>query len=339
MTSDSVTNETDLLRDALSARLAKVTASEVWPALGEMGLHGLTLGEGEGGAGADLSTAAAAAGVLGDLCLPAPLIEAHIAARLLSGVAGEAAARVRGALVAGERIGLIGLESRLNDEVRIADEKLTGTARLVIDGDGASQFILIDQKTSALWLLAREAATSITAYPTLDGRMAADMTFDSVPAEALGGDAARIAQARDEAIALIASEAAGLMTSLVRQTADYARQREQFGQAIGSFQVVQHRIVDMQIAARRAGAIARAAVAACNNPLGPERTRTISAAKATVNQTGRFVGQNAVQLHGGMGMTEELPVGRYFKRLTMIETQLGSTHDHVRHYAEAMATA
>lgn len=334
-----MSQETDLLRDALSARLAKAAAADVWPALGEMGLFGLTLAESEGGAGADLSTAAAAVAVLGDLCLPAPLIEAHIAARLVSGVAGDAAARVRAALVAGERIGLIGLEPRIDDALTIADGHVSGTARLVIDGDSASLFLLIDRETSTLSMIARDAAAGITAYPTLDGRMAADVTFDSVPAEALGGDATRIAQAGDEAIALIASEAAGLMTSLVRQTADYARQREQFGQAIGSFQVVQHRIVDMHIAARRAGAIARAAVAACNNPLGAERTRTISAAKATINQSGRFVGQNAVQLHGGMGMTEELPVGRYFKRLTMIETQLGSTHDHVRHYAESMATA
>lgn len=337
-----MSDESNLLRDALAARLGRTSAADAWTAMGEMGLHGLTLSEADGGAGADLRTAAAVAGVLGDLCLPTPFIESCMAARLVAGATSGAAARVRAALLAGQQIALVGLEPRLADTLAVSGSQIDGTAKLVLDADSADLFLMpiVADDGAALWLAARNGGVSVSPYPTIDGRMAGDVSFTATTADCLtnaAGDA--IAATRDEAIALLATEAAALMASLVRQTTDYARQREQFGQAIGSFQAVQHRIVDMHIAARRAAAIARAAVAACDSAFGPERTRTISAAKATINETGRFVGQNAVQLHGGMGMTEELAVGRYFKRLTMIETQLGSTHDHVRRYAEAMAVA
>ena len=335
-----------LLHDALTARLAKSAVQDVWAALGEAGLFGLTVAEADGGMGADLPTAAVVADVLGAHCLPTPFIDSVMAARLMAGANGDPAATVGAALVAGQAIAVCGIERQLADTVTIKQSgdgaQVQGRSRLVPDADSAGHFLLVVETggVPALWLAQRGSGVTVTAYPTIDGRMAGDVDFSAAPATLVLADARdAITAARNDTIALLASEAAALMTSLVRQTADYAKQREQFGQPISKFQAVQHRIVDMHIAARRAGAIARAAVTACGGHSGAEQSRTISAAKATINETGRFVGQNAVQLHGGMGMTEELPIGRYFKRLTIIETQLGSTSAHVRRYAAAMAAA
>ncbi len=122
------------------------------------------------------------------------------------------------------------------------------------------------------------------------------------------------------------------MRRLVNDTVAYTKEREQFGQPLARFQVIQHRLVDMHMQAKRCGAIARRAMTALDADWR-ERGRLASAAKATAIEAGRFVGQQAVQLHGGMGMSEGLPIGRYFKRLTAIETELGSADDHRRRYA------
>lgn len=335
-----------LLRDALTARLSKTGVQDVWAALGEAGLFGLTVAEADGGMGADLPTAAVVADVLGAHCLPTPFIDSVMATRLMAGANSDSVATVRAALVAGQTIAVCGLEKQLADTLTIEQSgdgaRVQGRSRLVPDAASAKYFLMIVEAEGVpgLWIATRGPGVTVTAYPTIDGRLAGDVDFTAAPATLVLTDARdAITAARNDAIALLASEAAALMTSLVRQTADYAKQREQFGQPISKFQAVQHRIVDMHIAARRAGAIARAAVTACGGPASAERDRTISAAKATINETGRFVGQNAVQLHGGMGMTEELPIGRYFKRLTVIETQLGSTSAHVRRYAATMAGA
>ena len=169
-------------------------------------------------------------------------------------------------------------------------------------------------------------------YPTIDGRMAADLRFCEHQCRVLAEDCSvLLEETLDAALACTAIEAAACMRRLVHDTANHVRQREQFGQPIGRFQAVQHRLVDMHIAAQRAGAIARRALAACANR-SDRRAALASAAKATVAEAGRFVGQQAVQLHGAMGMTDELPVGRYFKRLTVIEQQLGDRDTHVARF-------
>ena len=111
------------------------------------------------------------------------------------------------------------------------------------------------------------------------------------------------------------------------------KQRQQFGQPIGSFQVLQHRMVDMYMELEQA--VAAVYLAVLNLEAEPEvRARAVSAAKATVGRAARFIGQQAVQLHGGMGMTEELAIGHYFKRLTALQFEFGSTDYHVARYAE-----
>jgi alkylation response protein AidB-like acyl-CoA dehydrogenase len=180
--------------------------------------------------------------------------------------------------------------------------------------------------------------SSIEAHPyrTVDDRRAADLRFDGVPAILLGEEGQAwpsLAQARDEGAAAICSEAVGCMRKVLADTVEYCKQRQQFGQPIGSFQVLQHRMVDMYMELEQA--VAAVYLAVLNLEAEPDaRARAVSAAKATIGRAARFIGQQAVQLHGGMGMTEELAIGHYFKRLTALQFEFGSTDFHVARYAE-----
>ena len=161
-------------------------------------------------------------------------------------------------------------------------------------------------------------------YRTIDDRRAADLVLDDVRLSddgLLGEAGPSLARALDEGAAAVCSEAVGCMRKVLADTVEYAKQRHQFGQPIGSFQVLQHRMVDMYIEVEQAVA-ARLPRGAQPRRRAGLRARAVSAAKATVGRAARFVGQNAVQLHGGMGMTEELAIGHYFKRLTAIAVRV-----------------
>ncbi len=137
----------------------------------------------------------------------------------------------------------------------------------------------------------------------------------------------------DEATAAVCAEAVGLMRKVLADTVEYAKQRQQFGQSIGSFQVLQHRMVDMYIELEQSISAVYLAVLNLESER-PVRARAVSAAKVTISRAARFIGQSAVQLHGGMGgMTEELAVGHYFKRLTALEHEFGSADQHRARYA------
>ncbi|MFD3743290.1 acyl-CoA dehydrogenase family protein [Nocardia sp. NPDC058633] len=183
------------------------------------------------------------------------------------------------------------------------------------------------------------AGVEIHSYRTIDDRVASDITFTEfrLPAAALlgpEGDAwSSIAATTDEAIAAIASEAVGCMRKVLADTVEYAKQRRQFGQPIGSFQVLQHRMVDMYMELEQAVAATYLAIHSLN-AAPTVRARATSAAKVTVSRAARFIGQSSVQLHGAMGMTEELAIGHYFKRLTAIEHEFGSSDHHLARYAE-----
>ena len=176
-------------------------------------------------------------------------------------------------------------------------------------------------------------------YRTVDGLRASDLEFDAVRvgAEALIGtpDAALplIEQAIDHGIAAVCAEAVGAMAVLLEATNEYLKTRRQFGRPIGDFQVLQHRAVDMFMAAEQARSMALMATLKLNDEEEAARKKALSAAKVQIGKAGRFVGQQAVQLHGGMGMTDELSVGHYFKRLTMIDTLFGNVDHHLERFA------
>jgi acyl-CoA dehydrogenase len=169
----------------------------------------------------------------------------------------------------------------------------------------------------------------------IDGAWAAELAFDQTPVQALigQGDAmAALTQAWDTATLAAGAEAVGVMQALMRDTLNYTSQRKQFGQPLAAFQALQHRMADMYMALVQAAA----AVGACADVLGdsPERrAERVSSAHVTVLHAVRVVGQGAVQLHGGMGMTDELAVGHGFKRLTVLEQQFGGVAQHLRRVA------
>ena len=177
-------------------------------------------------------------------------------------------------------------------------------------------------------------------YRTVDNRHAADIAFEgvAVPAEALLGPAdgalGIVERAVDHAIAALAAEAVGAMQVLHDTTLAYLKTRKQFGRPIGDFQVLQHRAVDMFVALEQARSMAIAATLKLKAP-AKERARFCAAAKVQIGQSGRFVGQQAVQLHGGMGMTDELNVGHYMKRLMAIDMAFGNADWHLNRFAAA----
>ncbi|MBS0452282.1 MAG: acyl-CoA dehydrogenase family protein [Proteobacteria bacterium] len=197
-----------------------------------------------------------------------------------------------------------------------------------------------DAGLSLVVLPANAAGVRMRAYPMRDGGRAADIAFDGVrlAPEALlgaeGGALPQIEQALDEATLAVCAESIGVMRKLMRDTLDYVRQRKQFGVPIASFQALQHRLADMHMALEQAQALTLGVGEILNEGLSAQaRVRAVSSAKVAVAKACRAVGQGAVQLHGGMGMTEELAVGHYVRRATLIESQFGSMAWHLRRVA------
>jgi alkylation response protein AidB-like acyl-CoA dehydrogenase len=145
-----------------------------------------------------------------------------------------------------------------------------------------------------------------------------------------------IERALDRANAALCAEALGIMDALNEATLEYLKTRKQFGRAIGSFQALQHRMVDMTIRAVEARSMAIVAASGANHADARERQRMVSAAKALVGQAGRFVGQQAIQLHGGIGVTDELVVSHWFKRLTIINAAYGDADYHLARFSDLL---
>jgi alkylation response protein AidB-like acyl-CoA dehydrogenase len=174
-------------------------------------------------------------------------------------------------------------------------------------------------------------------YPTVDGGRASEVYFEnvSIPADALigeeGGGLPLVNKVLDEATAAVGAEAVGVLRKLHEGTLDYAKQRKQFGTAISNFQVLQHRMVDMFIEVEQAVSMTYMATIKLDES-DDERAKAVSAAKVRIGRACKFVGQNAIQIHGGMGMTDELAIGHYFKRASIIEGLFGSVDHHLRRY-------
>ncbi len=172
-------------------------------------------------------------------------------------------------------------------------------------------------------------------YPTVDGNRASEVYFEnvSVPAEALLAEdgLALVDKVLDEATAAVGAEAVGVLRKLHEGTLDYAKQRKQFGTAIANFQVLQHRMVDMFIEVEQSVSMTYMATIKLEEDAA-ERAKAVSAMKVRIGRACKFVGQNAIQIHGGMGMTDELAIGHYFKRATMIEGLFGSVDHHLKRY-------
>ncbi|MBO0754523.1 MAG: acyl-CoA dehydrogenase family protein [Bradyrhizobiaceae bacterium] len=221
---------------------------------------------------------------------------------------------------------------------------LNGAKSLVLNGDTADKLVVSarlsgaqrDHNGIAIFLLDADAnGVTRRGYPTVDGLRAAEVTLSNVrvAADALIGEIgqgfALIERVVDTAIAALAAEAVGAMTGMHELTIDYLKMRKQFGVPIGNFQVLQHRAADMLIAVEEARSLALLASMMAEDPNPVERRKAIAATKVQIGRSGRIVGQGAIQLHGGIGMTMEHKVGHYFKRVTMIDTLFGDADYHL----------
>ncbi|MEM5387490.1 acyl-CoA dehydrogenase [Paraburkholderia phymatum] len=220
---------------------------------------------------------------------------------------------------------------------------LSGTKSVVLHGAQADHWIVPARLDGdvALFVVARDAASTrttaqVTDYRTIDGQRAATLAFNATPARKLNGrhaGAAALEHIADYGIVLLCSEAIGALDALNHATVEYTKTRQQFGVPIARFQALQHRMVEMLIHTEQArSATYLAAVRYSSNDVD-ERRRAVSAAKVRVGQAARFVGQQAVQLHGGMGVTNEVAAAHLFKRLAIIETTLGDVDHHLARFA------
>ena len=222
---------------------------------------------------------------------------------------------------------------------------LDGAKSVVLHGDCADRLLVTarvsggrrDHRGIGLFLV-DPSAPGVTrrGYPTQDGLRAAEVTLSGVRVSAddlLGGTTEAlpaIERVVDEAIAALCAEAVGTMQAMHETTLEYLKTRQQFGRPIGQFQVLQHRSVDMLVALEQARSMAMFAAVMAAEEDATERRRAMAAAKAQIGRSGRHIGQEAIQLHGGIGMTMEYKVGHYFKRMTMIDTMFGDADHHLR---------
>jgi hypothetical protein len=191
-----------------------------------------------------------------------------------------------------------------------------------------------------LFLVPRQTpGVRLDEYLTVDGQRAADVHLKGVKLPAgnrlgpAGNALPAIEAALDVGLAALCAEAVGIMQALLNATVEYLRTRQQFGQPIGRFQALQHRVADMVMHLEQARSMSYLATLRCDSADAAERRRALSAAKVLIGEAGRFVGQQAVQLHGGMGMTDELKVSHWFKRLTAIDIMFGDSDTHLQRYA------
>ncbi len=326
---------------------------EIWAQFADLGLLGLPFTEAQGGFGGGLVDTAMVMEAFGRVLVVEPYFATVVACgALLRHAASDAQmqALVPGIAV-GERVlayAQVERQSRhsLNDVATRAERdgdawRLTGEKSLVLHGDSADT-LLVTARTAGehrerhgigLFLVSADApGVTRRGYPTQDGMRAAEITLANAPAEALGDPAEALPileQANDEMLAALCAEGVGVMAAMHAMTVDYLKTRKQFGRAIGENQALQHRAVDMYVSLEQARSMALYAAMMASDPDPSERQRAMHAAKVQIGRSGRHIGQESIQMHGGIGVTMEYAVGHHFKRMTMIERGFGDTDSHL----------
>ena len=369
------TDEQNALRDTLTrfiakdypfearralAKSAEAFSRDHWKQFAELGLLALPFPEDFGGLNGNAVDTMLVMEAFGRGLVLEPYLSSVVVAGHLVRDAGSAAQKeaLLPAVAGGERmLALAHYERGARYEVSRVDTaakadgagwKLSGSKAVVLGG-GAADRLLVSANTGkgiSLFLVdAKAAGVSVRSYMTQDGGRAAEVRLDNV---AVGADALigaqdgalpAIERALDYGIAAMCAEAVGIMAALDEATLEYLKTRKQFGQPIGRFQALQHRMVDMVIATEQSRSMAMMAAVKVDSDDATERRRAISAAKAYIGQQARFVGQQAVQLHGGMGVVDELNVSHWFKRLTMIELTFGNTDHHLGLFSDTLLAA
>jgi len=327
---------------------------EVWRQMGELGWLGLPFPESVGGIGGTFVDLALVLEQLGTTMVPEPIVPSLVAGIAILAAGNDAQHRAHlPAMVEGRSslaLAWAELDGRY-DPGRVATRavasgsgwRITGHKRFVLDGHAAAQLVVSAATDDglALFVVDRDApGVEIQPVRTLDGRRAAMITFDvSVAADRrLAGAALPALQhALDAGAAAACAEGVGLMRAMLAMTTEYLRTREQFGVKIGSFQVLQHRAVDMFIETELAYSTSIAAAIRLDGDDLAERTAAVTAAKVQLAESGRYVSQQAIQLHGGIGITDEHDVGLYFKRMLALNASFGDAEHHVARFASRPA--
>lgn len=326
-----------------------------WQAFAEMGLTAICLPEADGGFGGGAADLMAVMEAFGEALVVEPLLDnVALAGRLVAKLGSDAqrAALLPGLIDGSVRVAFAGLESGNRYDLAPTHTTAKQTpngwqingAKCVVMGAAAAHHLVVSAMTPAgvsLFVVdAKASGVQLNPCMTVDGMRAADVVFNqvTVPGDALlGADGAAlpaIEEATDFATALLCADAIGAMKSANDATLDYMKQRKQFGVPIASFQVLQHRMVEMYICTEQARSMAILAAAKVDSGCDAvERARAVSAAKIKIADAARQVSQESVQLHGGMGMTEELKVSHTFRRLTMIAQRFGDADHHLERYA------
>ncbi|MGO4715948.1 pimeloyl-CoA dehydrogenase small subunit [Bradyrhizobium sp. 2TAF24] len=333
----------------------------LWGKLAEQGLLGLPFSEEDGGFGAGPVETMIVMEALGK----ALVLEPYLATVVLGGgflrhggSAAQKAAYLPSIIDGSKTLAFAQLEKNsrydLGDVTTTAKKNgagyvIDGEKFVVIHGDTADTLIVTartkggrhDRAGVGVFLVPANAkGVSIKGYPTQDGLRAADITFSGVEvgADAVIGDAENglplIERVVDEARIALCAEAVGAMEESLKTTVEYLKTRNQFGVAIGTFQSLQHRASDMFVALEQARSMSYFATMAGTYTDPKERATAVAAAKVQIGRSARFVGQQSIQLHGGVGMTMEFKIGHYFKRLTMIESLFGDADYHLRRVSD-----
>ena len=315
----------------------------VWNELAELGLAGLYIPEADGGMGMGPVEGMVVMEELGRGMVLEPLNQALIAGGVLSGYAPDALkAEWLPRIAAGDAlVVLASQERRARYRLDVCDAKatqssvgwsLTATKNVVPVGDQADAFLVPATVNGAvaLFLVARGASgVSTRGYGTQDGGRAADLILQNAPASLITTDGlAALELAEDIGIAATCAEAVGVMDKTVDLTAEYLNTRKQFGVPIGSFQALRHRAADMKMQLELARSMSYYASLKLNAP-ADERRRAMARAKVQLGNSMRFVGQQSVQMHGGIGVTDEYIGSHYFKKLTQLEMSFGDTMHHL----------
>ena len=332
----------------------------VWKQMGELGWLGILLPESLGGFGGAFADAALILEKLGTTLVPEPYIASVVLAGSFILATGSEAQKARWLepVAAGDATLALAYAERDGrfDPLRIVTRaqktgrayRLRGEKVFVLNGHAADAIVVTARTSGAIAdaagvsaFVVDAGAPGLTTRPikTMDGHHAAMLTFDDVEVDSdrrlgdEGGAVAALERTLDLGAAAACAEGVGIMQTVLAMTRDYLCTREQFGVKIGTFQALQHRCVDMFIETELARSASMMASIKADDPDETERKAAISAAKVQLAVSGRFVTQQAIQLHGGIGVTDEHDVGLYFKRMHVLSTLFGDEEHHLARFA------
>ena len=321
---------------------------DIWQSHANLGLLGIPFAEEDGGIGGGPIEVMIVMEQLGRALALEPYLPTVVLAGRAIVEAGSAAQKEQllGEIIAGEALWAFahaepGARYDLaHVETRAEGGRLSGH-KAVVHGAVTADKLVVSARSEAgisLYVVAGEAdGLTLRPYRTIDGLRAAEVMLDNVAGELLGEDGSAlpvIESVIDRATAAVCAEAVGAMDVLRETTLEYLQMRKQFGVPIGTFQVLQHRSVEMMGNCEEARSLTLMATLSLDQDV-QARARAVSAAKVGIGTRGRHVGQEAIQMHGGMGMTDELKVGHYFKRVSMIDAMFGNTDHHLDRFGAA----